>query len=833
MSKSPDKLFPSSVAGRKFPRQCNRFLASFRGFTLIELLLVVAAIAVLGGLGVVVVSNVEETSRVNKLENDVAVINSAIQVYKINGGSFEGTPTVDMVLAKLKAGPDAASAARLAGFRGRVIDLRLKAEEQTAVEGLSGQARAIWNATDHRFEIANSGAAGVKRFVLDDDTADLTYAAESRTVSNPLGTETAWVWDYSATEVAAPAAPVVPVASSASGPAAPTAPGVQSLASPTFSPAPGLQLIFDFPISVTLNNPNPNGVSQLWYNTGSGEVLYTGASISVGAGNSVSARARTIDPDRWADSDPATGEWTGEPYQLVVGLTTSSDTVTYQQAGGAMPGAPEVAPVVVTAQITNAGPIPVSLQSSDEFQVFWTYDGSDPLTSASAVSGGGFENGVIAFEIDATLARWAAGSSALTIRAAARAVNATIFASSAVDAITLSIAPTVLLPPYIDPPSTPRSADLPVYIYESIAGFYPPEARAYYAIAGVDPGVSGGEPASGTLYTGAFTVGSNDGSGIITARYYGPAGLSRWFTPSEPQTSIYTVGAGGTGAIVGDSTLNGIYIGSLILTSTKNFNLNNGAIIKAGNLFVRGTPTVDTSNGGVIEGRQFRVDGTEVIPATDTRQVVDLDGPATPSNYTIRLNQGSVIEGRIFRRVNIFVPPPVPEPPPPTGSGNLNISSQPTSPISPTQAANINLNSGAGNVELLPGNWGDMKTGSGTSFVIGVVGSTEPTVYNFQGLTLNSDSSLIVVGPVILTVDRGISLNSSVMGNPDHPEWLDLRVHSGNVTINSSAAGHAALNAPDSNVSLSGIFTGSVIAKTLTINGAGVAITQATVTDEG
>ena len=69
------------------------------------------------------------------------------------------------------------------------------------------------------------------------------------------------------------------------------------------------------------------------------------------------------------------------------------------------------------------------------------------------------------------------------------------------------------------------------------------------------------------------------------------------------------------------------------------------------------------------------------------------------------------------------------------------------------------------------------------------------------------------------------------MGNVDHPEWLNLRIHSGNFSINSSATAYTDLNAPDSNVSLNGTFRGSVIAKTLTINGNGVAITQAIITD--
>jgi len=832
VSKSPDTLFFTLIPGGVSRRLAKLAFGGWRAFTLIEVLLVVSVIAILGGLGVAVVTNVQETSRFNKLSNDVAVINSAVEIYKASGGSFAESSTVDGVLTKLKTRSDATSSNQIAGFRGRMIDPRLMAEFQSSDEASSSQSRAIWNPATQRFEMVASGSAGVKRFLFDDAAGAVNYGTESRETANKLGTETDWVWDYEDGVASAPVAPVRPSVGSAAASTAPTAPGAQQLSAPTFSPASGSFPIFDFPQQISLVNPNAAGVSQLWYDTGGGEVLYTGGSISVAAGSGISAHARSIDPDRWTDSNPVSGTWQGVPFVLSVALSATNTSISYQQAGGSLPGAPSIDLATASVVISNLSEIPNSFRSSTQFQVFWTYDGTDPLTSGTAVSGSTFQNGVVPFTVDFGLARWSSASSSLQIRAAARAVNSSAFASSAVQSLTINIAPTQLAPPYIDPPSTARSADLPIYIYPAIGGYYPVGTRAYYALGGADPGIAAGGPASGTLYSSAFTAGSSDGSAIVKARYYGPQGLTQWFTPSNVSTSIYTVGAGGTGAVVGDATLNGTYIGSLILISTKNFNLNNGSIIKAGNLFVRGTPAVDTSNGGVIQGRQFLTDGTEVIPATDTRQVVDLTGSASPNNYTIRLNQGSTIEGKIFRRVNIFVPPPVAAPPAATGSGNLNISSQPSSAISPSTAANINLNSGAGNVRLLPGNWGNMSAGSGTSFIIGVAGSTEPTVYNFRGLTLNSNSTLTVVGPVILTIDQGISISSSVMGNPDHPEWLNLRVHSGNVSINSSAAGYANLNAPDSNVSLNGIFTGSVIAKTLTINGNGVAITQATVTDQ-
>ncbi len=91
------------------------------------------------------------------------------------------------------------------------------------------------------------------------------------------------------------------------------------------------------------------------------------------------------------------------------------------------------------------------------------------------------------------------------------------------------------------------------------------------------------------------------------------------------------------GAFVTDASINGTFVGSLVLSNPHNFNFNSGAKITNGNLYVVGTPSI-TYNGGTVQGRQFLTDGTEVLPATDTRTVVDLNGSASPSNYKIILN---------------------------------------------------------------------------------------------------------------------------------------------------------------------------------------------------
>jgi len=118
------------------------------GFTLVELLVVVSLIAILGGVATLVVSNVAETNRVAKLEADVATINAAAQVFRASGGTVPQGVAVQTLLDEMKKRPTSADAARVVGFRGAVLDARLRAELQSMDEAATLAPRAIWNAAD-------------------------------------------------------------------------------------------------------------------------------------------------------------------------------------------------------------------------------------------------------------------------------------------------------------------------------------------------------------------------------------------------------------------------------------------------------------------------------------------------------------------------------------------------------------------------------------------------------------------------------------------------------------------------------------------------------------
>jgi hypothetical protein len=81
------------------------------------------------------------------------------------------------------------------------------------------------------------------------------------------------------------------------------------------------------------------------------------------------------------------------------------------------------------------------------------------------------------------------------------------------------------------------------------------------------------------------------------------------------------------------------------------------------------------------------------------------------------------------------------------------------------------------------GTYSNFAANSGGGFTIGVTGAVIPAVYNFQNLTLNSNSSLTVIGPVVVTVNGGFSTNGP-MGVAAHPEWLALRIAGGTLYQN-------------------------------------------------
>jgi rhamnogalacturonan endolyase len=250
-------------------------------------------------------------------------------------------------------------------------------------------------------------------------------------------------------------------------------------------------------------------------------------------------------------------------------------------------------------------------------------------------------------------------------------------------------------------------------------------------------------------------------------------------------------------------TINGMIDGSVQLLLAESVTLNSGSTVSR-DLLVRGTPTVQAGAKATLAG------------------VIDGPGAATPSNHSLALGSGAVVR-YVVRRIDPVDYPSVSTPPLPAGSRDVALSSSNKNPGDFGTLRNLALNNGAGIVVVPPGTYGAFTANGNTSFVLGVAGAEQPAVYNLQSLTLNSGSSVQVVGPVILTLANGTSLGGSI-GNAAHPDWLVLRVASGGLTLNSGVAVRGSLVVPNGAIILNGSATivGELVSDRLSVSSGGV-----------
>ena len=356
-----------------------------------------------------------------------------------------------------------------------------------------------------------------------------------------------------------------------------------------------------------------------------------------------------------------------------------------------------------------------------------------------------------------------------------------------------------------------------------------------YAVAATINDANYTGAATGTLVvapaTAAVTLGNlsqvYDGTPKAATVTTTPAGLNVTLTydnspvaPTNPGTYAvvatvnepnYTGSASGTlrieiAALVRRlGSLNGGIHGSIQVTTADAVTLNGGAWI-SGNLLVPGTPEV-------------RLNGKPVYGGTN-----DGTGAASPSNYTVTLNGNSTLQ-HVVRRTDPLALPVVTAPPAPAGTRDVSLNSAGQSPGDFATLRNLTLNGNAGSVAVPAGTYGRLTANGNSSLVLGVAGSTAPAVYNLQGLTLNGNSQVQVVGPVILNLAEGITLNGN-MGNAGHPEWLELNVASGGVTLNGNIVLDGYVTAPSGTIVINGnsVLNGGVTADRLTINGKGALI---------
>jgi predicted extracellular nuclease len=228
-------------------------------------------------------------------------------------------------------------------------------------------------------------------------------------------------------------------------------------------------------------------------------------------------------------------------------------------------------------------------------------------------------------------------------------------------------------------------------------------------------------------------------------------------------------------------TMNASIDGSLQVLLGENIVFNGGASL-SGDLFVPGTPGIRLNGNAHYSGT---VNGT---------------GSAAPTGYTVTLN-GNISLQHIVAHTDPLALPTVAAPPQPTGTRSVSLNNASQNPGDFATLRNLTLNSNVGQVVVPPGTYGNFTANSNGGFTLGLAGSTTPAVYNLQNLTLNSNTSLQVVGPVILIVNGGFSINGS-LGSAAHPEWLQLRIAGGGLSLNSNATVNGYVQAPAGTVTL-------------------------------
>ncbi len=338
-------------------------------------------------------------------------------------------------------------------------------------------------------------------------------------------------------------------------------------------------------------------------------------------------------------------------------------------------------------------------------------------------------------------------------------------------------------PPSLTGPASANAAYGAAFTYTATAAGLP----ATLSASGLPPGLSF-DPATGVISgtptaAGVFTVTLSAANSAGTA------------------SSTLTIDIGIAAFVRHGLTVNGELDGSAEVMLGENDTLNGGAMI-SGDLLVPGTPAV-VLNGHPTYG-----------------STVDQGGSASPANYSVTLNGSSVLR-HVERRTDSGAMPAVAAPPAPAGTRNVTLNSSGQSPGDFTTVNNLTLNGNVGAVAVPAGTYGNFTANGGSSFVLGTAGASQPSAYNLQGLTINGNAQLQVVGPVVVTLPSGVTFNGSA-GDPAHPEWLLLQTANGGVTINGRVSVNGSVIAPHGQVTVNGTLNGSSASDTLVINGQGV-----------
>lgn len=525
-----------------------------RGFTLLEILMVLAVTSTLAAVAAVQFMDTTASVKSTKLQQDVAALNRAVRTYAMSGGDLTTARTGSDIIAKLKSTTQSQDRSRIAGLRGAMVDTRLLGVPSTE----NGAQRAVWDSSRKVFLVETKGD-GFREFILYDNAAQpAARVEEKRNILMALDTADKWVWNYGEgkTTASAPRVESGQYVAPYSTPAGQVS--ITVLQAPAFSKETGAYKISEFKpnLDVSLVERNPANLAELFYSIANGPwKRWDGNPLPIppDAKTEVRAYSAPLNPDQYEQSATVSAVYESKPrLQPLLRFENLPASYTYADIGGsflpgsAPPPAPRPAPRVVLA---NPGTIPLSQQNSNFFEVRWSTDGTNPLTSPGASVTGSFSNGFPGQELGVNLSLWGTRSS-LPLQAVSKSLQLDDLADSPVLAPVISAARTVLPPPSIME-TAPLNGVRQITIQADIAsGLIPPGTRIYYTMDGTIPGVvrdqNGLDNATaGQLYTGPVPLPAEGEDMVITARLYPPAHLPQWFSASETSSQDLPIGLGG------------------------------------------------------------------------------------------------------------------------------------------------------------------------------------------------------------------------------------------------------------------------------------------------
>ncbi|MDF1738704.1 MAG: choice-of-anchor K domain-containing protein [Verrucomicrobiales bacterium] len=279
------------------------------GFSLFELLAVVSIIGIASTLSIAVISDLNDSAKHAKLDSDLGVLNAATNAYLASSGDLSSAKTGSDVLKKLKSQASASSSAVYNGFRGSFIDSRTEFIMQTDDEAALSGRRLTWDSSSMAFVLKWSGEPGVKEVRLNNDLAESPVIYEDRKGVMDLAKEDGWIWDYEdvSPEAKLGTTPVVYVPPTTTAPPIPPAitppPPAAALDPPVYSIPSGDYAVEDYPMALTLTDPNPSGAANIYYQVDfGGWSLYDGGALTLSPYSRVEAQAIPKNPFSYSAS---------------------------------------------------------------------------------------------------------------------------------------------------------------------------------------------------------------------------------------------------------------------------------------------------------------------------------------------------------------------------------------------------------------------------------------------------------------------------------------------------------------------------------------------------